>query len=99
MTDPLGYCSAIESGEDFIEESEILSPEASFRETVVMGLRLLKGVDKGRLYDRYQLTVEELYGSKVTELVGRGLLEENEDYLKLTDQGRCFANQVMAVLV
>ena len=99
IADPLGYCSAIENGEDFIEESEVLSPEASFRETVVMGLRLVKGVDRRRLYDRYQLTVEELYGSKVTELVDKGLLEENEDYLKLTDQGRCFANQVMAELV
>ena len=99
ITDPLRYCSAIENGEDVIEDSEVLSAEASFRETVVMGLRLLKGVDRRRLYDRYGLTVDELYGSIVKELAGKGLLEENEDYLRLTAQGRCFANQVMAELV
>lgn len=99
ITDPLLYCSAVESGEDVIEESEVLSTEASFRETVVMGLRLIKGVAKRRLSDRYHLTLDDQYGSELTDLVRKGLLEETEDYLRLTVQGRRFANQVMAELV
>ncbi len=99
ITDPLLYCSAVESGEDVIEESEVLSTEASFRETVVMGLRLIKGIDKRRLSDRYHLTLDDQYGSELTDLVRKGLLEETEDYLRLTVQGRRYANQVMAELV
>lgn len=99
IIDPLLYCSAVESGEDVIEESEVLSMEASFRETVVMGLRLIKGIDKRRLSDRYHLTLDDQYGSELTDLVRKGLLEESEDYLRLTVQGRRFANQVMAELV
>lgn len=99
INDPLLYCSAVESGEDVIEESEVLSTEASFRETVVMGLRLIKGIDKRRLSGRYYLTLDDQYGSELTDLVRKGLLEESEDYLRLTVQGRRFANQVMAELV
>lgn len=99
IIDPLLYCSAVESGEDVIEESEVLSMEASFRETVVMGLRLIKGIDKRRLSDRYHLTLDDQYGSELTDLVRKGLLEESEDYLRLTVQGKRFANQVMAELV
>ena len=99
ITDPLLYCAAVESGEDVIEESEVLSTEASFRETVVMGLRLIKGIDKRRLSDRYHLTLDDQYGSEVTDLVRKGFLEETEDYLRLTVQGRRYANQVMAELV
>ena len=89
----------MEKGEDGVEERESLSREASFRESVVMGLRLVKGVDKKRLYDRYQLKLNEQYGAVLTRLIENNLLEEDEKYLRLTDWGRRFANQVMAELV
>ncbi len=99
ITDPLRYCLAMECGGDVVEEDELLDTEASFRETVVMGLRLLRGVDKRRLFERFGLTLDGQYGSILTELVGRGLLEEDRDSLRLTARGRRFANQVMAELV
>ena len=99
ITDPFDYCMAMEDGEDGIEERESLSHDASFRETVVMGLRLIEGVDKGRLYDRYQLKLDDQYGSVLAELLDKKLLEEADAYVRLTDQGRRFANQVMAELV
>ena len=99
ITDPLRYCLAMERGENVVEGDEILDTEASFRETVVMGLRLLRGVDKKRLFERFGLTLDGQYGSILTELVGRGLLEENRDFLRLSARGRRFANQVMAELV
>ena len=99
ITDPLRYCLAVECGGDIVEEDEILDTEASFRETVVMGLRLLGGVDKKRLFKRFGLTLEGHYGPILTELVNRGLLKEGRDCLRLTVRGRRFANQVMAELV
>ena len=99
ITDPLRYCLAMESGGDAVEEDERLDTEASFRETVVMGLRLLRGVDKKRLFKRFGLRLDSQYGSILTELAGKGLLEENRDFLRLSARGRRFANQVMAELV
>jgi len=99
ISDPLCYCGAMERGEDGIEERESLHREASFRETVVMGLRLVAGVDKKRLYDRYRLKLSDQYGSVLTGLIDNNLLEEDDQYLRLTERGRRFANQVMAELV
>jgi oxygen-independent coproporphyrinogen-3 oxidase len=99
ISDPLQYCLAIECGEDGVEEEEILDLEASFRETVVMGLRLLKGVERKKLFDRFALRLEDQYGAVLTELVEKGLLEKSETHIRLTSRGRCFANQVMAELV
>ncbi len=99
ISDPLRYCLAMERGGDVVEGDEILDMEASFRETVVMGLRLLRGVDKKRLFERFGMTLAGQYGSILTALVGRGLLEESRDFLRLSARGRRFANQVMAELV
>jgi len=99
IADPLEYCAAVESGDDIVEEREVLDREASCRETAVMGLRLIRGVDTRRLHDRYHLTLDDLYGNAVSDLIDRGLLEKRESYLRLTRQGRYFANQVMAELV
>jgi oxygen-independent coproporphyrinogen-3 oxidase len=99
ITDPLRYCLAVECGGNVVEEDEILDTEASFRETVVMGLRLLRGVDKKRLFERFGVRLDDQYGMVLNELVGIGLLEENNDYLRLTARGRRYANQVMAELV
>ena len=99
LTDPLRYCAALEGGESLLEAEERLDAEASCRETVVMGLRLIKGVDKQRLWAKHHHSLTELYGTKVYELVAAGLLDEQEDYLRLTARGLQIANQVMAELV
>ena len=99
VADPLRYCAAVERGESLLEAEEKLDADASCRETVVMGLRLIKGVDKRRLWTKYQRSLTDLYGTKVYELVAAGLLNEQNDYLRLTDRGLQIANQVMAELV
>ena len=99
LSDPLDYCLAVENEEELIEEQERLDPEASYRETVVMGLRLVKGVDTDQLLKRYGLTLEAIYDTKISQLIEAGLLAQSKTHLRLTPRGLRFANQVMAALV
>lgn len=99
VNDPLKYCEAVEQSGDLIEEREELSTRDSFKETVVMGLRLVAGISERRLQRRYGLSFAKVYGDKIDGLVNRGLVSYDESWLILTEVGRRFANQVMAELV
>ena len=99
LTNPATYCLLMEKGESIIMEEEQLNPEASFRETVVMGLRMNRGVSKKELKKRYGIDFEKYYGKIFRQLITNNLLEQSAEYIRLTDRGRTFANRVMAELV
>jgi oxygen-independent coproporphyrinogen-3 oxidase len=99
VPDPDDYCERVHEGSTVIEESEKLEPRATFKETVVMGLRLLDGVSEQVLIERFGFTLRDVYGDLLDRLIAEGWLEMREVNLCLTDQGLRFANRVMAELV
>ncbi|WP_457573577.1 radical SAM family heme chaperone HemW [Desulfolithobacter sp.] len=80
-------------------EREVLDLEARFRETVVMGLRLVQGVSRTRLRQRFGLDPVPWYGPVLDRLRDAGLVELAGEYLRLTPRGLRLANTVMAELV
>ena len=99
IRDPRLFCAQIESGRSVVQEEECLEPAASFRETVIIGLRMNQGVSKESLQRRYGMELNDCYGNILIRLVDQGLLEMTASHLRLTARGRIFANQVMAELV
>ncbi|MBU0664119.1 MAG: radical SAM family heme chaperone HemW [Proteobacteria bacterium] len=97
--DPRRYCEQIESGQSVVQEEECLERTASFRETVIMGLRMSCGVSMTQLQKRYEMAPDDYYGDTLTHLIDQGLVEMTTSHLRLTARGRIFANQVMAELV
>ena len=99
VADPEEYIRLVHEGRSLIMESERLPQEASFKETVIMGLRMTKGVSLQRLANRYQIDVKEYYGEVLEKLITSQLLEISQSFLRLTKKGRQLANLVMAELV
>lgn len=99
VDDPLDYCKRIEEDLSPILEEEHLDQESSFRETVIMGLRMNRGVSLMDLYHRYGIDLQEYYGELLDSLLADGLVELGGMYLSLTRKGMRLANQVMARLV
>ncbi|MEK6201906.1 MAG: radical SAM family heme chaperone HemW [Desulfobulbaceae bacterium] len=99
ITDPLRYCEQIEAGQSVVQEEECLEEMASFRETIIMGLRMNRGVSRKQLLRRYEIDLHDCYGATLTRLIDQGLLKMSASHLRLTARGRIFANQVMAELV
>lgn len=93
------YIRRLEAGLPVVEESECLSAEASFRETVIMGLRLVRGVCRETLRQRFGRDLVQYYGPALEKLLNLRLVELTDTHLRLTDRGRPLANQVMAELV
>jgi oxygen-independent coproporphyrinogen-3 oxidase len=99
VAEPGEYIRLIEQQSSVVVEKESLSREASFRETVIMGLRMVQGVSRETLYKRYGVELEKYYGSTLTKLIELKLLELTDTHLCITDKGRPLANQVLADLV
>jgi oxygen-independent coproporphyrinogen III oxidase len=97
--DPFRYVSLIENGCSPLVESERLSLEESFRESVVLGLRMVGGLDRELLTHRFGLDVVTHYGNVLQRLIDQTLVELTNTHLRLTKLGRRFANLVMADLV
>ncbi len=98
-SDPLHYCRQLEQGGVLFEESETLASYASFRESVIMGLRLLDGISEARLAERYGLQIKEVYPTELAKLIKQGFVLREKGRIRLSEKGRRLANQVMALLV
>jgi len=88
------YIAAIESGSDVIESSETLYPRARLGETMVLGLRMLDGVDLTRVRDEIGLDPLAEYASQIVDLTARGLIELTDTHLRVTHQGLLLLNDV-----
>lgn len=93
------YVEKVLSGSSVIMETECLTLEESFRETVIVGLRMKRGVSISNLESRYGLTPGKYYGSILTAFQDSGMLELSHQYLRITEKGWPFSNSIMAELV
>ncbi len=93
------YIEMVRQGLAPLAEGEALSREASFRESVVMGLRLLKGVSLADLGLRYALHPLDYYGPTLHSLMKRGLVAMDDNYMRLSAEALPVANQILAELV
>lgn len=99
IADPGEYIRMINQKESVIIEREKLSREDSFRETVIMGLRMVEGVSQGILQERYGLDLQEYYGSTLKKILELGFLELTDTHLRITKKGWPLSNRIMAELV
>ena len=97
--DPAEYIRKVFACENLIIESEELSLDAAFRETVIMGLRMNDGVVLEKLKKRFGWSVQQMYGEALEKLIDDGFVECSRTHLRLSAKGRPFANRIMAELV
>ncbi len=90
------YGSMLDAGYLPIAESETLSADQRLRERFAFGLRLIEGVDHILLHHE---PPDQAWQQTLDQLTRRGLLEERAGRLRLTDQGRRFADSVAAELI
>ena len=93
------YLERVQAGTAPFQEGEALDLAASFRESVVMGLRMLAGVSLVALRERYGLEPQIYYGATLARLCEQGLLGFDQERLWLTDKALPVANQVLVELV
>ena len=74
--------------------TEVIDPALEKAETMFLGLRLLKGVNKAAFKARFGVTIAQAFPGVVEKLRQKGLLWESEECLALSDRAILLANQV-----
>lgn len=75
------------------------TPERERSDTVIMGLRLTRGISRLEFHLRFGCAFEDIYGGELALLKQEGLIAEDDDRIYLTDRGRLLANYVLAYFV
>lgn len=93
------YCRRLEQGATPQDFSETLPPEAKARETLIIWLRLLDGVDLAAFRQQTGFDALALGGPALEQLVAQGLLVVADGRLRLTEQALFISNRIFAELV
>ena len=96
VADTAAYVAAIEAGRSAWCEEERLPAERRARETAMLELRLMEGIDRGRFAARYGQDPVEFFAEAVARNVANGLLAVDAQAVRLTRRGVLLANRVCA---
>jgi oxygen-independent coproporphyrinogen-3 oxidase len=91
---PENFLSGLKRNGHGIVEEEKLNPREAADEALVMGLRLLEGIDPGALSKRFGRPVVD--DTAVERLIASGHMERDGDRLRATPTGRLLLDRVLA---
>lgn len=75
---------------------QTLTIEEQMEEYLFLGLRMCRGVSAKAFEECFGRTLEQVYGSIIQKHMNNGLLEQNGEWLRLTEAGMDVSNYVMA---
>lgn len=78
------------------EEIEIIGEDEKMSETMILGLRMTKGVSLNEFRELYGKELREVYAETIEKHLKNGLLKIEDECIRLTDKGFDLANVVMA---
>ncbi|WP_411747186.1 radical SAM family heme chaperone HemW [Psychrobacillus psychrotolerans] len=88
------YMQTIDTGEQpFMMQKEVTNVE-KMEEEMFLGLRKNDGVSLAKFEERYGLTLRDVYGKELDELLLRELLVLENNFVRLTSRGRFMGNEV-----
>lgn len=93
------YLTKIESGESPVAEIEELDDEDRQSENLFLRLRLKEGVNLRDHEQRFGVRVVERYGDELERLKEAGLIELDNEVLKISRAGTVLANEVFGAFV
>ena len=93
------YLDALNGGRSATVMRERLPPERALGEAMMLGLRMLEGVDFGPLEQRFGIQPGSHYQEPLAELIGAGLIECTGRGVRLTERGLPLANEVAVRLL
>ena len=82
-----------------VNEYTELTLKERMEEAMFLGLRMCEGVSKASFYNKFDQHMEAVYGNVIRDLVQKGLLENQEDDIKLTNYGIDISNSVLSMFL
>ena len=96
--DTAKYVDLIEQETSPVVERTELNEEEARSESIFLGLRLMRGLDLEDYRSRFGADLRAEYSSELVRLSDAGLIEIDEDLMRLTKRGALLSNEVFAML-
>ena len=93
------YIYNLENSKSIINMSEKLSLKDKIKETFTMWLRLTDGVNIKVFEKKFSCKIDEIYETKINELISNGLLEKKKEYIKIPNDKIFLSNSIMSELI
>ncbi|MBQ8039109.1 MAG: oxygen-independent coproporphyrinogen III oxidase [Lachnospiraceae bacterium] len=80
----------------YMEKTEVqnLSKAECMEEFMFLGLRMTKGVSKTKFFEEFGKSMDDVYGSPLVKLKEQGLIQEDGEFVSLTEYGLDVSNRV-----
>ncbi|SCS24804.1 radical SAM family heme chaperone HemW [Staphylococcus caeli] len=88
------YIKKIQNNERPILESTFPTKSEQMEEEMFLGLRMNQGVSKKRFYEKFNQSIEEVYGQTILDLKQRELINDQQGYLMMTERGKVIGNYI-----
>jgi len=92
---PSIYIRKIETKASAVDTRERLEPLQAMGETLMLGLRLLKGVSIDVFENRFQVSFQNVYGKAIESLLNQELITFNQNRIALSRKGLFLADSVI----
>lgn len=86
------YFDQISKRKFAIEEKEFIDKEMEMAEYLILGLRLIKGINYKDFENKFNLNINEVYGKTINKFIDEGLLIENKENIRLSQRGLDLCN-------
>ena len=93
------YIRKMFAGESPTFQTEYLEDEERARETMAIQLRHCDGIDREAFHLQTDFHIDRLEGAKIAQYVQLGLLEDTGQRIRLTREGKCVADGIVAGLL
>ncbi|SDZ19623.1 oxygen-independent coproporphyrinogen-3 oxidase [Proteiniborus ethanoligenes] len=88
------YFEQLSNGQLPIEEKEFIDDNMEVAEYIILGLRLMQGVNIEDFRKRFCIDILDKYGEIIDKFIKKGLLEKKDNNIKLTKKGLDLCNLV-----
>ena len=79
----------------FINGYEHIDEQTRIVESIMLGLRLSTGINKRQFKEAFGKQIQEMFPDQLSDLVSSSLIEDTGEYVKLTDDAKLLANEVI----
>ena len=93
------YYRSVRSGLCDPASKEIISPADARFETMMLSLRMTKGISEHRFMELHGVSMDACFGEKLREMSEKGLMVRENGYWKLTRRGMDIQNSILVELM
>jgi len=91
-----GYIRSMDENSTAAVRDHVNLRDEDIEEYIFMGMRLQKGIDKNKFYERFQVSLDSIYGDQIKKYEKEGLLLDSPSNLRFTEKGIEFSNHVLS---